>query len=191
MNLPNVLTVSRIVLAMALIFLLEENTSIGNILGAVVFAVAALTDFYDGYLAKKKGLISNFGKIMDPIADKILILSAFGVLAHIGMIDGWMFVVIALREVLVTASRLLAIRQGHVIAAERAGKVKTVVQIIAILSILLYLVAQQSEGCSFWFYNAQRGWLSIKYVLMIWAVIMTVYSGADYFRSKFKAEDLK
>jgi CDP-diacylglycerol--glycerol-3-phosphate 3-phosphatidyltransferase len=186
MNLPNVLTLSRIVLAVVLIFLLEENSSTGNILALIVFAVASLTDFYDGHLAKKRGLVSNFGKIMDPIADKILILSAFGVLANIGMIAWWMFIVIALREILVTASRLMAMRRGQVLAAERAGKVKTVVQIIAVSAILIYLVAQQSESCSFWFYNAQKIWLRINDVLMIWAVILTVYSGVDYFRHKSK-----
>ena len=186
MNIPNVLTISRIVLAVVLIFLLEENTSLGNILAAVVFAFASLTDFYDGHLAKRSGLVSDFGKIMDPIADKVLILSAFGVLANIGMIAWWMFLVIAVREIAVTTSRLLAIRHGQVLAAERAGKVKTVVQIIAISSILLFLVAQQSENCSFWFYNAQRTWLIINNVLMLWAVFMTVYSGVDYFRHKSK-----
>ena len=159
MNLPNVLTLSRIVLAVVLVFLLEENSSMGNILAVIVFAIASLTDFYDGYLAKKRGLVSDFGKIMDPIADKILILSTFGVLAHIGMIAWWMFIVIALREVLVTASRLLAMRHGQVLAAERAGKIKTVVQIIAVLSILLYLVAQSLNIVHIGFINVQRIWL--------------------------------
>jgi CDP-diacylglycerol--glycerol-3-phosphate 3-phosphatidyltransferase len=186
MNVPNILTISRIILAVVLVVLLEQNTATGYLLAAIVFAFASLTDFYDGYLAKKAGLISDFGKIMDPIADKVLILSAFGVLAHIGMVPWWMFIVIAIREIGVTASRLLAMRHGRVLAAERAGKVKTVVQIIAISSILLYLVAQQSENCSFWFYHAQRAWLNINDVLMIWAVIMTVYSGIDYFRQKAK-----
>lgn len=184
MNLPNVLTLSRIVLAIVLIFLLEESSSIGNILALIVFAIASLTDFYDGHLAKKRGLVSDFGKIMDPVADKILLLSAFGVLAHIGMIAWWMFLVIAVREILVTASRLLAMRQGQVLAAERAGKTKTVVQIIAVSAILLYLVAQQSEYCVPWFHNAQRVWASLNYGLMILAVILTIYSGIDYFRNK-------
>ena len=95
---------------------------------------------------------------MDPVADKILLLSTFGVLAHIGMIAWWMFIVIAVREVLVTASRLWAMRQGQVLAAEHAGKIKTVVQIIAVSAILLYLVAQQSEFCSSWFGNAKSIW---------------------------------
>jgi CDP-diacylglycerol---glycerol-3-phosphate 3-phosphatidyltransferase len=181
-NLPNVLTILRIVLAIVLIFLLEEGSSTGNIWAFIVFAAASLTDFYDGHLAKTRGLVSNFGKIMDPIADKVLILSAFGVLAHIGMIAWWMFILIALREILVTASRLCAIRQGQVLAAERAGKIKTVVQIIAVSAILLYLVAQQSEYS--WFYKIQRTWDNVNYVLVLWAVILTIYSGIDYFANK-------
>ncbi len=131
-------------------------------------------------------MVSNFGKIMDPISDKVLILSAFGILAHIGMIAWWMFIVIAIREILVTVSRLVMMRQGQVLAAERAGKIKTVVQIIAVSAILLYLVAQQSEYCSFWFYNVQRIWLGINEALMMVAVVVTVYSGIDYFRNKSK-----
>jgi len=186
MNLPNILTLSRIVLALVLIFLLEASSSIGNILALFVFALASLTDFYDGYFAKKMGLVSDFGKIMDPIADKILLLSIFWVFAHIGMIAWWMFLVIALREVLVTISRLVAMRQGQVLAAERAGKIKTVVQIIAVSAILLYLVAQQSDFCSYWFYNVQRIWLGTNYVLMLAAVLLTVYSGLEYFRNRPK-----
>jgi CDP-diacylglycerol--glycerol-3-phosphate 3-phosphatidyltransferase len=184
MNLPNILTISRVVLAIVLVFLLEEGSSTGNILAVLVFAIAASTDFCDGHLAKSRGLVSNFGKIMDPIADKFLLLSAFGVLAHIGMIAWWMFIVIAIREILVTASRLVMMRQGQVLAAERAGKIKTVVQITAVSVILLYLVAQQSEFCSFWFYSVQRIWLGLNYVLMLAAAILTVYSGIDYFRNK-------
>jgi CDP-diacylglycerol--glycerol-3-phosphate 3-phosphatidyltransferase len=182
MNLANVLTLSRIVLAFVLVFLLEENTSMGNIWAFIVFAAASLTDFYDGYLARTKGLTSNFGKIMDPIADKVLILFAFGVLAHIGRIAWWMFIVIAIREIVVTVSRLYAIRQGQVLAAERAGKIKTVAQIIAVSAILLYLVARQSQYS--WFYNNQRMWEGINYGLVLWAVILTIYSGVDYFVNK-------
>ncbi len=184
MNLPNALTLSRIIWAIVLVFLLQERSLAGNILAAIVFAIASLTDYYDGHLAKKRGLVSDFGKIMDPIADKILILSAFGVLAHLGMVKWWMFIAIAIREVLVTAWRLWAMRQGQVLAAERAGKIKTVVQIIAVSVILLYLVAQQSENCSFWFHNVQRIWLGVNDALMVVAVILTVYSGIDYFRRR-------
>jgi len=186
MNLPNILTLSRIGWAIVLVFLLEANSLTGNVLAVIVFTIASLTDFYDGYLAKKQGLVSDFGKIMDPVADKILLLTIFGVLAHIGMVAWWMFIVIAIREIGVTVSRLWAMRKGQVLAAERAGKVKTVVQIVAVSAILLYLVAQQSEYCSFWFYNVQRIWLGVNYTLMLAAVVLTVYSGLEYFRNKSK-----
>jgi CDP-diacylglycerol---glycerol-3-phosphate 3-phosphatidyltransferase len=184
MNLPNVLTLSRIVLAIVLVYLLEENSLMGNVWAFIVFVIASLTDFCDGHLAKTRGLVSDFGKIMDPIADKILLLSAFGVLAHIGMIAWWMFLVIAVREVLVTVSRVLAMSRGQVLAAERAGKIKTVVQIIAVSAILLYLIVQQSEYFSSWFYNVQKIWLGVNHALMLAAVILTVYSGVEYFRHK-------
>lgn len=184
MNLPNVLTLSRIILAVIIVFLLEENSSAGNIWAAIVFALASLTDFYDGYLAKTKGLISDFGKIMDPVADKILLLSTFGVLAHLGLIAWWMFIVIAIREVSVTVSRLLAMRKGQVLAAECAGKIKTVVQIVAVFVILLYLAAQRLDYCSSWFGNVQKVWLWANEVLMLASVLLTVYSGVDYFCHK-------
>ena len=186
MNLPNILTLSRIVLAIILVFLLEENSLKGNILAVIIFIIASLTDYYDGHLAKIKGLVSNFGKIMDPIADKILLLSTLGVLAQMGKIPRWMFIVIAIREIMVTVSRLLAMRQGQVLAAERAGKIKTVVQIIAVSAILLYLVAQKSTACASWFYKVQDMWQLIDQVFLLIAVIMTVYSGMDYFRNKGK-----
>jgi CDP-diacylglycerol--glycerol-3-phosphate 3-phosphatidyltransferase len=182
MNLPNILTLSRIVFAVVIVFLLEQSSATGNMWAAIFFAIASITDFYDGHIAKKRGLVSDFGKIMDPIADKILLLSIFGVLAHIGMIACWIFIVIAMREVLVTASRLWAMRQGQVLAAERAGKIKTVIQIIAVSAILLYLVAQQTE--SHWFYNVKYLWQSINQGLLLAAVILTVYSGIEYFRNK-------
>jgi len=187
MNLPNVLTVSRLFFAIVLIVLLEEKSSLGNILAVIVFTIASLTDFYDGYLAKKQGLISDFGKIMDPIADKALMLSVFGVFAHIGVIAWWIFIIIAFREVVVTASRLQAMQKGQVLAAERAGKIKTVVQIVAVSVILLFLVAQQSELCSSWFENVKSTWHLINQGILILAIILTVYSGFDYFQNKAKA----
>lgn len=186
MSLSNILTLSRIVLAVVLVLLLEKNSLMSDILAVIVFTMASLTDFYDGHLARTKGSVSNFGKIMDPVADKVLLLSAFGVLAHLGMIAWWMFIVIAIREILVTASRIMIMRQGQVLAAERAGKIKTIVQIIAVSAILLYLVTQQSEYCAFWFHHIQRIWLGVNYLLMLAAAVLTVYSGIEYFRHKSK-----
>ena len=188
MNWPNVLTLSRIFFALILVILLNQNALITNVAAALVFAVASITDFYDGYLAKKYGLISDFGKLMDPIADKVLMLAVFAVLAHVGMVAWWMVIVIAAREIAVTVSRLAAMCQGQVLAAERAGKIKTVVQITAVGVILLYLIADQSSLCASWFYMAQKVWLSLINVLMLLAVILTVVSGAAYFQHKANIE---
>jgi CDP-diacylglycerol--glycerol-3-phosphate 3-phosphatidyltransferase len=184
MNLPNLLTLSRIGWAVVLIVLLEQSTLTGDILAVIIFILASLTDFYDGYLAKKLGQVSDFGKIMDPIADKVLLLSVFGVLAHINMVAWWMFGVIALRELVVTISRLMMMRQGRVLAAERAGKIKTVTQITAVLVLLLYLMVEELEPA--WFYKVKSLWLEVNYGLMLAAVILTVYSGIEYFRHKSK-----
>jgi CDP-diacylglycerol---glycerol-3-phosphate 3-phosphatidyltransferase len=184
MNAPNILTMSRIILAVVMVYLLEQGSAMGNLWAAIVFTVASLTDFCDGYLARTKGLVSVFGKIMDPVADKVLILSALGVLAHLGTIPWWIFVVIAVREIAVTVSRLLAMRKGQALAAESAGKAKTVVQIIAVLAVLLYLTAGQSSYCASWFPNVQKIWSDINYDLMLAAVVLTVYSGIEYFWHK-------
>ncbi len=180
MNLPNLLTLSRIGFAVVLVVILQEQTLSGNILALVIFTIASLTDFYDGYLAKTRGLISDFGKIMDPIADKVLLLSVFGVLASIGRLSWWVFIIITFREVAVTISRLLAMREGRVIAAERTGKIKTVIQMTSVFVILFYLIAEKSQAL--WFYNYQKSWSQVNEALILLAVVMTVYSGIDYFR---------
>ena len=189
MNLPNCLTLSRFVFAVILVVLLVQNSLYANIAALVIFVIASLTDFYDGYFAKKCGLVSNFGKIMDPIADKVLILAVFSVLSFsAGLFSPWMVIAIALREVSVTISRLNAMRQGHVLAAEQAGKIKTVVQILAIFLMLMYLIADQSEFCSEWFYRIDEAWQFVIQMAMCTAVALTIWSGAAYFRSKMEKE---
>ena len=185
MNLPNILTLSRIVFAFFIVLLLLANTLAGHITAALLFVIAAGTDFYDGYLAKRQGLSSDFGKIMDPISDKVLMLAVFGVLAHLGMVAWWMVIAMAAREVAVTVFRLQAMAQGLVLAAERAGKIKTACQMLTIAAILLFLITEQSEFAVDWFYRVQMGWRSLINVLMVASVFLTVGSGVLYFRDKW------
>lgn len=186
MNLPNVLTLSRIVFAFFIVLLLLTNCLAGYIAAAVFFTAASLTDFYDGYLAKKHGAISNFGKIMDPIADKVLILAIFGALAHLGIVAWWMVICIAVREVAVTASRLAAMAAGEVQAAEVAGKIKTVCQIVTISVILLFVIVEQSAFSAGWFHRVETGWRALIQALMFATLILTLASGALYFKNKWK-----
>ncbi len=188
MNIPNILTVSRLFFA-ALILLLMSSRNLEAIIAAtMLFLIASITDFYDGYLAKKKGLITDFGKIMDPIADKVLMLVVFFSLVLHGMVQGWMVALIMVREVLVTVSRLRAMAKGQVLAAERSGKIKTVFQMASIGAALLFLICEQSELAKGWFYRAEPAWRTIIEVMMLMSVILTVSSGISYFRNKWNSE---
>ena len=122
MNLPNVLTIFRIFLTFVFIFLFMQGGLGSRVLALAVFTIASLTDYLDGHLARKYNLISEFGKLMDPIADKFLVLSAFFIFMQLQLIAVWMFAVIFAREVIVTGLRLFALRRGIALAAEAAGK---------------------------------------------------------------------
>jgi CDP-diacylglycerol---glycerol-3-phosphate 3-phosphatidyltransferase len=134
-NLPNVLTIARICLAPVLVVLLLERDQ--AIAAASVFALAMLTDALDGRIARSRSLESNFGKLMDPIADKLLVGAAFVCLAATDRLEPWVVVLILFREAMVTGLRLLAKRDGVVIAANSLGKAKTALQTVAVLVLVL------------------------------------------------------
>lgn len=165
MNLPNKLTMLRIIMIPAFIIVLMTGY---NYISAVIFVLAALTDALDGHIARKYNLITNFGKIMDPLADKLLVVSALVCLVELGDIAGWMVIVILAREFTITGLRSVAAAQGNVIAAGWSGKLKTTLQMIAITALLLQNWPFSLIGFPF----AE---------IMIWAAVaMTVYSGAEY-----------
>ena len=142
MTLPNILTVSRIGLAFLFMLALFAHSHTGRIWALVVFGLAALTDLCDGWLARRWHQESAFGALMDPIADKILVLAAFLSFVELKLVPAWMVVLIVSREFLITGLRLVAVRHGKVLAAERGGKHKTASQMIAILVALVYLLAR-------------------------------------------------
>lgn len=133
LNLPTALTLSRIVLIP--FFLLVTPTK--PLLGTVIFGIASLTDFLDGYLARRKGQITKFGIILDPIADKFLVISALILLVDMTRLSVWVAVIIIVREFLVTGLRTVALSKDIVIPAEMGGKIKTGTQIAAILCLIL------------------------------------------------------
>ena len=169
MNLANKLTVLRMALVPIFLIFIARNSMIGTILAAIVFIVASITDKLDGYIARSRNQITNFGKFMDPLADKLLVTSALIALVERGVIFGWVAMIIIAREFAVSGLRTLAASNGSVIAASNWGKAKTVVQIIAIIAGLLYLIYPQY-------------WLNIVTLISIaLAVIITIISGIDYF----------
>src|SRR2546421_8266380 len=165
LNLPNALTVVRILLVPVLIVALLEKSTNGDLLAAIVFAVASLTDAIDGYLARSRNWVTTFGKLMDPIADKLLIVAALIALVSLGRLDAWVAMVIISREFAVTVLRAAAgTTQGVVIPASPLGKLKTAVQV----AMVMVLIAVHGRP------------LSVS--LLIYAtVVITVLSGADYF----------
>jgi CDP-diacylglycerol--glycerol-3-phosphate 3-phosphatidyltransferase len=133
LNLPTALTLSRIVLIPVFIF----TVYLHPLFGAFIFSIASLTDFLDGYLARRSGDITKFGIILDPIADKFLVISALIVLVDMERLAAWIAITIIVREFLVTGLRVVALSKDIVIPAEMGGKIKTTIQIIAILCLIL------------------------------------------------------
>ena len=179
MSLPNRLTIVRIILTFVFFFFAFQTGVIPRIIALAVFLLASLTDFYDGYYAKKYNLISDFGKIMDPIADKFLILTAFFTFMVMHLIGGWMFILILVREVGVTLIRLRAMRRGKVLAAEQAGKIKTVLQITTILTILIFMIFAEMNLSGRWSTWLGQFYMGI-YCLMFAVVAVTLFSGASF-----------
>lgn len=194
MNLPNKITVARMLLIPIMIIvpylglnnILFGSVTIGSFITLIIFLIASFTDFLDGYLARKNNLVTTFGKFLDPIADKLLVLSALIMLVEQGIIPGWIPIIIAAREFIVSGIRMLAAGDGKVIAASWYGKVKTVSQMIAISLAFL------STNTFMQFTSVEMGTgaliLNILMSLaMVIAVLTTILSGIDYF---MKSKDI-
>jgi CDP-diacylglycerol--glycerol-3-phosphate 3-phosphatidyltransferase len=165
LNLANSLTVVRILLVPALVAALLAETPDGSIIAAVVFAIAAITDGLDGYLARSRQSVTTFGKVMDPIADKLLIAAALISLVSLDRVAPWVAMVIIAREFAVSGLRIAAAQQGVVMPASKLGKLKTIVQVAAVMA----LIAASDSGAA---------WVqSLVYAM----VAITIVSGADYF----------
>jgi CDP-diacylglycerol---glycerol-3-phosphate 3-phosphatidyltransferase len=164
LNLPNALTVLRILAVPVLVVALVDETPNGDTIAAIVFALAALTDGLDGYIARRRSEVTTFGKLMDPLADKLLIVAALVSLVSLNRIAAWVAMVIIARELAVTGLRALAADRGVVISASWLGKLKTLLQVVAIFALILL--------------DPIPTWAD---VLLYVAVAVTVISGADYF----------
>jgi len=181
MNIPNKITLSRIFLIPIFILLLsipfswgewnigETTLPITHFVAALVFAFAASTDWLDGYYARKYNLITNLGKFLDPLADKLLVSAALILLVELDLAAAWIVILIISREFAVTGMRLVAAGEGIVLAASNMGKLKTVTQILAILLLLLH--------------NYPFAYLGFPFatIVLYLAMIITVISGCDYF----------
>lgn len=197
MNLPNKLTVSRCLMAIVFVAFMSFENVVAYLSGLVMFIIAAITDYYDGKIARERNLITNFGKLLDPVADKVLMVSAFVMLMQVPElhIPGWTIVVILAREFLVTGARSLAAVEGSVIAASVYGKRKTIFQmtyVITFLSLVIVLrlvalapplAALLPGGLAL--YRDALAPLSLVAIVVI--AIYTLYSGVQFAWQNWKA----
>lgn len=181
-NLPNKLTIARIFMIpiFVLVLILPLGTGmfsvagtsipVANIIAAVIFAVASATDWLDGVIARAQGLVTNFGKFADPLADKMLVMTAFIMLVELKLAPAWVISIIVCRELAVTGLRLLLVEQGGtVLAAALPGKIKTFTQMIAIILLLIHNFPFQQTG------------IRVDLIMLYVCLFFTIYSGIDYF----------
>lgn len=182
MNLPNKLTVLRIMLAAAFLLFLFSKGITSKVIALFIFLLASFTDFLDGFLAKRTNQITDFGKLMDPIADKILVLSAMLAFVEMGIIAGWMVVAIVFREIVITGLRVLALNKGKVMQSDSGGKHKTVWQIFAIFFILVFIIFKEGGARYFGFWNSsvEVFYRDMIFLLMFVTVVFTLSSGISY-----------
>jgi CDP-diacylglycerol--glycerol-3-phosphate 3-phosphatidyltransferase len=181
-NLPNKLTVLRILMIPIFILILaipsldwgtlsigSVNLSVTHLVATIIFAIASFTDWLDGYIARAQGLVTNFGKFADPLADKMLVMTAFIMLVELGKAPAWVVAIIICRELAVTGLRLLLVEGGEVMAAAWPGKIKTATQMLAIIFLLIDNVPFNLIG------------VPVDQILLYVCLIFTIYSGVDYF----------
>lgn len=181
MNIANRLTILRIILTFIFMFFLFCHGLWAKVASLAIFIFAALSDFFDGLIAHRKNMVTDFGRLMDPIADKILVLAAFAAFVQMQLLDAWMFVIIVSREILITSLRLFALNKGKVLSPTRAGKHKTLSQMLVIFSILGFIVAKEAMLSYFtWNPAWERFFRQGIYLLMLLTVGLTLYSGISY-----------
>jgi CDP-diacylglycerol---glycerol-3-phosphate 3-phosphatidyltransferase len=185
-NLPNAITVSRLFLTAGFILFVAQNSTWGHLTALILFIIAAISDFVDGWLARKMNLVTPLGKLLDPLADKILICSAFVFLTTEGLCPVWVTALIIGREFLVTGLRQIAIEAGQVLAADRLGKWKTTFQLTYLIAGMIWLTLETIEILNptlAFFHCITRPWGEGAWLLPIslgLAVALTVISGWNY-----------
>ena len=182
MNLPNRLTASRFVLTAVFVAALQSEWRFAHTVGLVIFIAAGVTDYLDGAIARKRNLVTDFGKLMDPLADKIMMAAAFILLVPLGAFPPWVAILIISREFAITGLRLLAANKGVVLPSERMGKHKTVWQIVTVCYFLLLLAIKEFATAGIGKSGLWWGvaWVWGGGVLIITALVLTLYSGVGY-----------
>lgn len=176
-HIPNILTISRFPITALCIFFATQNNTNATIISLVMFIIASITDFFDGYLARKWKIISNFGKIADPIADKALTLGTMAAFCYIDIFPLWALLIICFRELSITIIRLMLLPKNIVLAAIYSGKLKTVIQISVL--ILIYVLLIYKGFITDTIFNITT------FTAILATVAITVYSGVEFYTKNF------
>ncbi|MBN1353122.1 MAG: CDP-diacylglycerol--glycerol-3-phosphate 3-phosphatidyltransferase [Candidatus Omnitrophica bacterium] len=182
MNIANKLTISRIFLTFVFMIFLFFKGPVFKVLALLTFMLASWTDFLDGFLAKKRNEISVFGKFMDPIADKVLVISAFLAFVEMKLVPAWIIVIVVSREFIITGLRLIALAKGEIIEAAIAGKHKTVSQMLSIYVILLFIIFREvgNNIFKFWSPGTDHLFKNVIFFMMVITALLTLISGMSY-----------
>lgn len=185
MNLPNALTIFRVILTPIFIYLLFSSSTYSNFYALIIFILASVTDAFDGYYARKYNIETEFGNFLDPLADKILVSSAFISFYFLDLIELWMVVVILSRDFFITCLRIVMKKNGQSLKTSRIAKSKTAVQLILIIFILIFLAVEKMEASMFSLFGNIILEYNIVYNATFIVSIFTFYTGFRYFQNNY------
>jgi CDP-diacylglycerol--glycerol-3-phosphate 3-phosphatidyltransferase len=186
-NLPNSLTMLRIVMIPLVLGFMYQETRVGNFWAVIIFALAAVTDVIDGWLARRQGLISLLGQFLDPLADKLIILASLVAMVEINRVPGWVVIIIAARELCVTSLRTIAISEGLVISAGQGGKDKAALQNAAVAMLILH----DTYFVDFWFFDVTVSLNAVGLILLYASLFFALTSAGEYVRMFVEAVEIK
>lgn len=186
-NLPNLLTMLRIVLIPVVLWLITVGTPAGSFWAAMVYSVSAITDFIDGWLARRMGLISVLGKFLDPLADKLLVMASLVAMTAMGRVPAWAVILIVARELSITSLRVIAMSEGVTIAAGQGGKEKAALQMVAILMLIFH----QPYLVDFGFFAVRVDFHEVGLALLYLSVFFALTSAGEYVKLFVEAVEQK
>jgi CDP-diacylglycerol--glycerol-3-phosphate 3-phosphatidyltransferase len=182
-NLPNTITMGRMAMIPVILWFTYFESRRASFIAAMLFAVIGATDFLDGWVARRRGLVTVIGKFLDPLADKLVVMAALVMLVHLGRVAAWVVIVVMGREFIVSGLRTIAMSEGIVIAAGQDGKLKTILQIVGITFLLLHYAYPIDFGFAVFEYDANK----VGTLLLYLSLVFSVWSAWTYFSDFLKA----
>jgi CDP-diacylglycerol--glycerol-3-phosphate 3-phosphatidyltransferase len=183
LNLPNAITMARMAMIPVILWFTYYESRRASFIAALLFAITGATDFLDGWVARRRGLVTVIGKFLDPLADKLVVMSALVMLVHLGRVAAWVVIVVMAREFIVSGLRTIAMSEGIVIAAGQEGKTKTIFQLAGISFLLLHYAYPIDFGFAVFEYDANK----VGTVLLYLSLVFSVWSAWVYFSDFLKA----